>query len=367
MLSRKDTKVIKGIAILLMLMHHLYAFDDRIPYDMKVATKIFISGKEFTELIGEFGGICVSIYMFLGGYGLFFSCATSLEKDFQIKNILFVKIVNLYIAYWKVFLIFVPIGYIFFSDQPQYCENLDKCIRYSDFSWNTIIMNFVGLSTSLNGEWWFLFAYFFALFEGFVFIELFRNKHNMYQEIFFVILWNILLMRVFSVVTNHFFFEELKNDFWYSNLFMIDRRMVNLLIGVVFAKYDVFSSWKERIKNDGNRIYFLGVFFLIIYISVFYATRTLDILFVPILIFISIIFIEKRFLLKKFLEILGTHSTNMWLVHSFYCYYFCFFVKMVYQSSNAIISMITLTFLSSGTSILLNYFWKKMGSLKMIF
>lgn len=61
MLCKEDTKKLKGIAILLMLAHHLYTFADRIPYEMHIATSIHISGQELTVIIGLFGKICVSL------------------------------------------------------------------------------------------------------------------------------------------------------------------------------------------------------------------------------------------------------------------------------------------------------------------
>lgn len=60
----------KGIALLLMLACHLWAFPDRIPYEVKIGTNIYVSDMELTVAIGTFGKICVPIYMFLGGYGL---------------------------------------------------------------------------------------------------------------------------------------------------------------------------------------------------------------------------------------------------------------------------------------------------------
>ena len=58
-----------------------------------------------------------------------------IKKIMKIKNKFIIKIVNLYKCYWKVFIIFVPLGILFFSKQPQFsnenfgsvifkCENL---------------------------------------------------------------------------------------------------------------------------------------------------------------------------------------------------------------------------------------------------
>lgn len=65
MLTRTNTKQLKAVAILLMLAHHLFTFPDRIPYGLSPATSIMISNLEFTQCIGTFGKICVSILCFL--------------------------------------------------------------------------------------------------------------------------------------------------------------------------------------------------------------------------------------------------------------------------------------------------------------
>lgn len=111
-LSKERSNQIKGIAILLMLVHHLLAFPDRIPYGANICTNIYISDIELTVAIGKFGKICVSIFMFLGGYGLFFKGIS--------KNMVLRHIIKLYQSLWKVLFVFVPIGYMFFSNQVKY-------------------------------------------------------------------------------------------------------------------------------------------------------------------------------------------------------------------------------------------------------
>ena len=95
MFTKENTKQIKGIAILLMLAHHLFAFPDRIPYDMSLQTSFYLSGMELTEIIGNFGTICVSLFMFLGGYGLISMCL-------RFSYVLFLIISNLFLKFFSV-------------------------------------------------------------------------------------------------------------------------------------------------------------------------------------------------------------------------------------------------------------------------
>lgn len=68
--SKEDTKCMKALAVILMLIHHLWGFPGRIE-----GLKYFSGGgcEDFTLFIGLFGKICVSFFLFLGGYGLYIS------------------------------------------------------------------------------------------------------------------------------------------------------------------------------------------------------------------------------------------------------------------------------------------------------
>ena len=120
MLTRTNTKQLKAVAILLMLAHHLFTFPDRISYGLSPATPIMISNTELTRCIGVFGKICVSIFMFLGGYGLYASSTIDTDGCLIPQKPLSRHVFSLYSAYWKVFLVFIPIGFLFFHHQPQY-------------------------------------------------------------------------------------------------------------------------------------------------------------------------------------------------------------------------------------------------------
>ena len=109
-ISREDTKWIKGIAIILMLMHHLWAFPERIAGgELKYLFTFF--GESSIAYFGAFGKICVSLFFFIGGYGTYLSYA---GKEFDIVG----KLKKLYISYWKVFVVFIPLAFLLCSNQP---------------------------------------------------------------------------------------------------------------------------------------------------------------------------------------------------------------------------------------------------------
>ena len=113
-LSKQDTNVIKGIAIVAMLCHHVYTcLPNWIePYP------------EFLTQIGILGKVCVAMFLFCSGYGLSVQYEKVLKNTTSIADklhttIVFIlkRFVKFYSAYWFVFLIFVPITVLFF-DRP---------------------------------------------------------------------------------------------------------------------------------------------------------------------------------------------------------------------------------------------------------
>jgi len=365
MFTRENTKQIKGIAILMMLAHHLFVFPDKIPYGMSLATSFSISGKELVTLIGQFCNICVSIYLFMGGYGLYKKAVVE-DEALTIRNGLGKDVWNLYRSYWKVFFVFVPIGFLFFANQVQYCANQAVCYRFSEWSLENFLMNLVGMSYSYNSEWWFLWSYIFALFVGYIFIELFRGKRKLYSECGAVILWAILLADVFPIFPFYEGYEALWSNIWYKNIFLGSEYTIVALIGIVFAKYHIFENWKKelaKLKTGERIIGGLLAIVLIAYVRVFFVNNMFEIVLIPLFVFACHILIEAVEFIKKPLEFLGKHSTNMWLVHTFYCFYFGITAKLVYASNNAIVALVTLTALSLGTSIVLELFWGAVAKL----
>lgn len=70
--TKEDTRVIKGIAVMLMLMliHHLYFFPDRM-IGNGLSCQLGVWEQNFVQYISAFGKICVSIFFFLSGYGIY--------------------------------------------------------------------------------------------------------------------------------------------------------------------------------------------------------------------------------------------------------------------------------------------------------
>lgn len=62
-ISKEDSKRLYGIAIVLMVFHHLFCCPDKLHFDY---VTIFLD-KEYLTRIAYFGKICVGIYTFVSG------------------------------------------------------------------------------------------------------------------------------------------------------------------------------------------------------------------------------------------------------------------------------------------------------------
>lgn len=352
--SREDTKIIKGIAIILMLMHHLWSFPDRISGgEFRYFISIF--GQSSISYLGAFGKICVPIFFFLGGYGIYKACE---KKPFDLIS----KIKGLYISYWKVFLIFVPIGFIMFSNQPIYCKSEYICTRYSNFSTKEFINNFLCLNNSYNGEWWFLRSYIYAIITYPV-IEKIINKFSKTTNICLIIIGSILITNFFPALGEIETLGYLNNNYLYRIFLGQSSPFIACFwIGCLMAKENSLLKLKILLKNNNLLSPILDFIFIaiIIFMRNSGIGDTLDIIYVPFLIIFCIDLLQYFKKIKTFLLYIGKESTNMWLIHSFYCYYFYPIVKIVVNQNYAILSLFILIAITYISSLTITKFWDKL-------
>lgn len=100
------------------------------------------SSVQYEQILGEIGKYCVPIFLFISGYGFAKSSNKDTHPSYYLNKILYI-----FIGYWLVFIIFVPLSY-YFSEW-----------KFVSLEPRTVISNFLGISNSYNGEWWFFLPY----------------------------------------------------------------------------------------------------------------------------------------------------------------------------------------------------------------
>ena len=361
--SKQDTKMIKGVAIIFMLMHHLWGFPDRY-YNGTVYYGFLFNGKNIWVQLGQFGQICVSIFAFLGGYALYINC----NKEHYFLR----KIQSLYFGYWKVFAVVVPIGFLFFREQEVYCKAESLCSVFGMFSIESLMMNFLGVFHTYNAEWWFFLFFIKCIFVGVVFAKLCKKINNYYLE--FLIILLIMFLTDNLVPTIAKYDDALKviyKNFLFEDLFDHTIFKIMFLFGITFAKYNLLNQVYGFLEEKNKIIRkFVAVFtIIIIFFMRTMIVRNMDYIYVPIMI-VSLYELLNVTVLKNAFSYLGGHSANIYYSHTFFCYYFGITASMVYKINNPVMSLINLLLISLAFSIIINkmYEWinKLLKKIKLV-
>lgn len=359
--TRTDTKAIKGVAVLLMLYHHLVAFVTRYPVGFGGFESIFpgYAESEYPIALAMAAKLCVPLFFFMGGYGMY---SRFKAGKFSVKD----SIIGLYKSYWKVFFIFVPIALIFFARSGADVNELATRYTFADAKTaiNTVISNFVGYSASLNNEWWFFASYICVLPMGYLFCKATKKVHNFWVDLFIAFGIDILLSGFFPGLIKVEAFGGLYSNHFYRQFLTINGSAGAFFVGIVMAKYDGICTIKKILRSlpCGTLLSFAGVLMLY-WCRAFMIAGSYEIVYCMIAVpMLSVVF-DKVKILKKIFGVVGKHSTNMWLIHTFYTYYFLEATLVVYCTHNAFISFLILVEMCLASSLLVNGFWKGLGML----
>ena len=324
LLKPVDTRVLKGIAIPLMLTHHLFYNDSM----NGMFGEVSLFGVRVVHEIGLWSKVCVTIFVLLSGYGLE---VTSKGKVIHLLDFYKHRFKKLMINYWFVWILTVPIGIFVFGHSLNgvYGNHIViKCIL--DFFG---LINFTG-SYGYNPTWWF----YSCIIAMYLLFPLFHVMSDGLGGRMPLLTWVGALL--ISLRSSTFFLAPVAN---YILLF---------LAGIWLAKLPV-NSFKKISKTE------LVLTFLLLTI---FRNRSGQLTFiVDSLLAVILVLIVWRMPLKGFLgrtfEKLGKHSMNMFLVHSFFISQW--FTKETYILYNPILILLQLMTISYFVSVVIEYIKQK--------
>jgi hypothetical protein len=268
----------------------------------------------------------------LSGYGLYISSANRQNKGIG-KRILL-----LWLNYLIILIVFIGIGSFIRPD--KYPGNFSEIIS-NTFTW----------TSSYNSKWWFLFPYLMLVLLSKFLFSLFNSVHSV---IVFIILGCIYAATYMIIFYN-------KSYLYNHELLYKPVLILNLLFsfgtGALFAK--------ERVFQTVGRYIHLNSWLIWLFIILLTALRMIlsVAIFNPLFAFLFILcfFMLKRSIaVNEILAILGKHSTNMWLIHSFFCYYL--FKDFIYSFKYPVIIFIVLLIISLISSFLINLIYKPISA-----
>ena len=314
--TRDDTKLIKGIAICLMMWYHLFAFPLRIAEENTFIPLIKIGETPLAQTVGSFGGICIALFTVLSGYGIYMLSLASSNQNKNIERHIWV----LYKTAWLIFLLALPLYVHIYS---AFGKQIPQMFLY----------NFLCLQSTMNREWWYITPYAILLI-CFPYIKRFVERKNscLLSALFFVLLFNAFLVYILPTFTNSALMSDFVSTILWDNLSLAIGLSPAFAVGCIFARYDVLANVKRKYGGKPLCVAASVVAMLAVFFLRFKNFRQYDWLNAAVFILCIDVLLNTKLmqLAGKVFIPLGKESTIMWLTHSFLCYYWTFAQRIVY-------------------------------------
>ena len=336
--TRKHTQIAKGIAILLMVYHHLFVIPERLGNNY--TSIINLAGYDFQSILANFSKICVGIFLFLSGIGFYYTLIKldSLKQMYKKVGFHGLKFMT---NYWIIVLLLFPIGL-----SQGFFKLSVKDITYVFFA-----------SYDSVSEWWFVRMYIVILILAPLFIRLFQRisvKKRIAPLIVAFSIWVLLRFLVMFLPTTGLFESIEHLIIGYLNYFKYFDCIIVFIIGLFCARYNFINYFLREGKKD--KVLLSGLFIISAIIIRVLNSNTptsmnVDFVVVPMFIIpLTVLLYNTK--LSVFLIWFGKHSTNIWLTHTFWCYYYG--QKIVLLPKYSLLIYIWLLILSIVSSYLIN-------------
>lgn len=303
LLEKRNSLVLKGVGILLMLTHHLFYSE----WSQAYYNDITIHGVGLVNQIGVFSKLCVSIFVFVSGYGL----AVSTPIGLKLKDFYWRRFKKLYLNYWFIWLLFVPIGVFVFG--RTFAD------AYGEHATIKGVLDFLGLLKmfgvdSYNPTWWF--------YNCIIVLYLLFPLLNRY-------LWrNWFIVTSVGLTLILFYFVPGIN--------VISGYLFTFIVGMLMSRMPL--QWLRATK-------WWHVLIALVLLSAWRMTQASQKHIVDTCICAGMaIFLyvaPVKGWIGKIFEALGKHSMNMFLMHSFFFYFW--FSKYIYITRSPLLILLSLT------------------------
>ena len=350
--TKEHTMQMKGIAIIILLFHHCFLNAQRwatVPYEKLATTKGWgyypISFAPFSshtiQYLASFSKICVAMFVFMTGYGMWVSYESQKKKT-TMSNYIKKRMVTLMTG----FLIIFVVTEILAIPTGRFIEVYGHDFRSVVY----MIIDALGLAKLLGTPLFCLTWWYMSL--AIVLIMIFPFVHSIMEKYqWVVVVASIIVPRACGFGQS-------------TDLF---RYLLAYTLGMYFAQHDLLARIKEKFMEQNVEGKLLSLIVSLIGLAVIIKCRQnawigwkyldfWDGFAAMYVIIISYIYILNGKWIVKGLGFLGKHSMNIFLIHSFYRD--VFFHKFTYSFYYAWLDYIVLMAISLVTSIVLEWFKK---------
>lgn len=334
-LTKKQISITKGVAILFMLLLHLFCTRN---YNELFTPLITINTIPLVYYLGLFGECCVAMYSFCSGYGLMCTYKNN-SIEYNKKNKL--RLLKLYINFWIIILIFVVfLGYLT-GKSNIYPGNL-----------KTFILNLTAISTSYNGAWWYLTTYILLVLISKPIHKLVQKYNNILLAIISIIIYFICYV---EQVKLPIVFENTLLNWMVTQISALGTNIFPFIMGSIFSDKKIFSYVYNKFHDIKfkNILCSLGIFSMLIFHA--FVETAFVAPFIGIVFIVLFNFMHIPDFLNNILYYLSRHSTNIWLIHMFF--YIIYFRNLVFMPKYTVLIFIWLLILCLVSSYIVNIFY----------
>ena len=306
-ITSEKTQHLKGIALLLLMWHHLFGVE------YLQGWSAIIPGTEGASyVIGASGKICLAMFLFCSGYGLLKSY---INKESAGKTYIVKRLIKTLIPYWIVMII--AICYLIYAgkfDAKYIFVNLFALIHSTEILYVTFS--------------WFIKLYVLLI----LVLPLIRLiEHKWKKNAIIDILFYVVLPFALAIIFRRFLHEE-----YYENILtFLASTIVFLLawfpmfaIGMLFAKYNTYKRVREFADKFPSYIVIIlalliigNMFYLRFIVNTFFGDSILyhccmaDVFFEPIFVCAFLLLMDNmRYKSKYVLPFIGKNSVFYWLL-----------------------------------------------------
>lgn len=343
--NKYNSMALKGIAIIMMMFHHCFR-------SLDVFNQHYVSFNPFNinfiiQLSDTFK-ICVSIFAFITGYGLFISFNKLYKKNCKNKNLnnkihVFKWIITRLLKTLSGFWIIAILSYII----CQLINGMTKKIFFQKGIFSgiiQIIINFLGLSSlfktpDFNATWWYMsLAILFILLIPILF---FIIKKYGYCFIFISIVFIPRILGIYNVYIQFLspmmlgmLFAEKNFIVKFANLKIFNNIIVNKLLKFIFESCIIIILYLLYNELPNELFWEIKFGIIPVFLICYFYEFILNIPFV-----------------RNLLQFFGKHSMNIFLIHDFIRT--TYLTNFIYSYTNFIKIVIVLLGLSTIISIII--------------
>lgn len=301
LMDRTTTGALKGIALILMFVHHLFCFPEFL-----IGSVSYSRIQDFADLFCMPTEICVPVFAFLTGYFYCFTKNKTLEYSFR-------KITDLYISYWVVYLFLL---------------GLALGLGCYEFSLYVFAFEMTAAKTELMVFCWYVIFYGLTM----VLLPLLTGKrgHAPWRD--------LLAVLVLPVVLASVLLKRELGGIWYNLCLYTVEWFPCVAVGYLFGKYGLFEKFLDgpvrEIRSGGVRCltwaaavlaamagrYWCNYLYLG-QLDIRGGAYTLifktDILYAPLFVWgcVNLLQYLKKSCILRGLAVLGRYSLLMWFLH----------------------------------------------------